>query len=574
LRIAWGLSAILAVGGWLVALEISTPFVLGGVLAIGLVALIALREKDEAFALSRLLVLTLVGLTVFLVTKVAVESPEPCDDHMAYYQFVEQLRATGGMEQPFSFRRLAAYGGQNFLQELTTLTGDWHNYMALEVALAPVIVFALLLGEMTKRRLYLPSFIVIAYLLTANFHVIRWNSASEATTALLILTLLRTLKLIEEGAGSRKLLIIAGLIAAAVSTMRDSNLAFPAILFGLFMLTQHRLLDWKRHLAVGLTFGLSWIFFLVPWAIALMESSGTPLYPFIKGYHHADFETYALGGSLSVWLSHAQGVIAYMPLTLAIAAGTAAFGRSKLPALGLATAVINGVALIVAFSAASVWPLTRYIHPSVVAAMLFSLSIMLSVRLKLSPMWEKIVTPAGMVLIVGHASLLLLAYFSREPTPWSQRDEAYEARIALYRAAQAQVPPGDKILVWVAGPFGFDQARNPIINLDHAGPISPPPGMPFFKGPEALAQYLQGLGIRYVIYDDFDVPLDVALNKCVVRPKWTSWATEDDPLLQKLSPYGLDAMRNLDSFGAQDKVLFRENGVTLVEPLVPASPTQ
>jgi hypothetical protein len=562
LKIGWGISVLLAVGGGLIAIDGSTPSVLASMLGIGVLLFVALEKWRRSVPFAMILFGAAVCLAFLLASIVVITSREPCDDHLAYFSFVERLRETGGLIEPFSLRRLTSYGGQSFLQELTTLASDWHQDMAVEMGLSPIIIFLLLLGAGAKRGTYILGFAVIAYLLTMVFGDIRINSGSEATSVVLILTLLRTLRIMEKGEASNKLLAVAGMVAAGLCSLRNNNIAIPVLLFPLFTLSRRRLFDWRGYCVDGLVFGLAAIACLAPWMVALQRSSGTPIYPLIDGFRHPDFQIYTMGWSIGVWLSHLWGVAAYMPMTLVIAAAASAFSRNTLCRLAFFVAIVTGVASVAAFTSTVPFSLARYTYPAIVAATLFALIVTVTERVPLGPRWEKVLAGIGLLLISFHLVSLARAL----PPEISARDKSYDARIDLYRRAQAQVPPGESIFVYVAGPFAFDMARNPIINLDMPGPVSPPPGMPFFQGPDALVQYLHTLGIRYVIYDDFDSPEILALNRCVSSAEWQKSRFADEPYARALAPYALDAMANLSALRTTGRVLFDEVNIVTVEP--------
>src|ERR1700744_3219238 len=105
-------------------------------------------------------------------------------------------------------------------------------------------------------------------------------------------------------------------------------------------------------------------------------------------------------------------------------------------------------------SSADAFSLMRYSYPFIIGAAYFAFAAVSSTRLKLTPRLELAICAVGLAVMIFHVALLL----ARQPTE-SARDQAYDARIVAYRAAQAQVPPGEKILVFSAGPFGFDIDR-------------------------------------------------------------------------------------------------------------------
>ena len=62
------------------------------------------------------------------------------------------------------------------------------------------------------------------------------------------------------------------------------------------------------------------------------------------------------------------------------------------------------------------------------------------------------------------------------------------------------VPEGATLLARLQFPFVLDFRRHTILVANYPGGSSPPPGMPFFKGGEALARYLCDQSVRYVAY--------------------------------------------------------------------------
>jgi hypothetical protein len=72
--------------------------------------------------------------------------------------------------------------------------------------------------------------------------------------------------------------------------------------------------------------------------------------------------------------------------------------------------------------------------------------------------------------------------------------------VLRYARMQQSIPQGETVLTRLAYPFVLDFKRNRIFIADWPGGASPPPGMPSFKGDEALANYLISKSIRYVAY--------------------------------------------------------------------------
>jgi hypothetical protein len=89
---------------------------------------------------------------------------------------------------------------------------------------------------------------------------------------------------------------------------------------------------------------------------------------------------------------------------------------------------------------------------------------------------------------------------------------------------QLSIPPGQKVLVRLDKNFLLDFRRNPIFIDDLPGGASLPPGIPAFKGSEALAEYLVQHGIHYVAYSYADdANFSRALFSDRLNPKVNIW---------------------------------------------------
>jgi hypothetical protein len=81
------------------------------------------------------------------------------------------------------------------------------------------------------------------------------------------------------------------------------------------------------------------------------------------------------------------------------------------------------------------------------------------------------------------------------------RDSVFpESEFIRRRKAQESVPVGQAFLSRDHATLLYDYGRNPIYHINDPGTCSPPPGMPYFQGPDAVAAYLLSHDIRYVAY--------------------------------------------------------------------------
>jgi hypothetical protein len=108
------------------------------------------------------------------------------------------------------------------------------------------------------------------------------------------------------------------------------------------------------------------------------------------------------------------------------------------------------------------------------------------------------------VMLLGHWAELQIGYGQIVPHDLANSivDEPYfwTGMARVVHSAQSAVPANAKILAYTDAPFLFDFVSNPIFVADWPGESSPPPGLPVHQGGEAVASYLLGQNIHYVIY--------------------------------------------------------------------------
>ena len=73
---------------------------------------------------------------------------------------------------------------------------------------------------------------------------------------------------------------------------------------------------------------------------------------------------------------------------------------------------------------------------------------------------------------------------------------------SLHRKMQNLIPAGETLLVATDHPYLVDYRRNKTWSIDVPGTASPAPGMPFFRGAEAVEAYLLANGVHYVLFAD------------------------------------------------------------------------
>ena len=110
-------------------------------------------------------------------------------------------------------------------------------------------------------------------------------------------------------------------------------------------------------------------------------------------------------------------------------------------------------------------------------------------------------------------------------------------------------------------PMYLNFRRNPIQSLDIPGAFSPPPGMPFFRGGDALASYfVESQGIRYLAF--VDSPFSKGLYR---REIWFERLFDYEEIWRVYAPYFLNFFDNLDELKATRKILYEHDGMFLLD---------
>ncbi|HLO75975.1 MAG TPA: hypothetical protein VK196_05910, partial [Magnetospirillum sp.] len=447
--------------------------------------------------------------------------------------------------------------------------GDYHAVTMADAGLGPVLLLGL--GWSFLARAGRPNRWALALALMFGLGaILRTNSGSQLTSLVCFLALVRTLMLLRDHR-SLRLCMVAGLLAAAASSLRHLNLPFPLLLLLAFLPGHFRQFGWRGVLRDGVVVGVSWLVFLAPWMAALYASNATPIYPLIKGYHNPAFNFAMPTEGWRQIVETLGGVMlqSQIPAMLAVVPAALLLARDR-TVRNVQWAALAGAAIIVAsFPAAAPLHMARYIQPTLATACFLALMHLVGDGV-LSSRVVRGAIAACVVLGLGHVAVVdvdLLWTEANHTRPLHYSRELIEERLAAYAEGQRQVPAGAPIFVYVSAPFGFDQGRNRILNADEPGPVSPPPGLPFFKGGEAVAAYLQSLGIRHVAFEDYDTAATWCISPAgidtIVEPLWQPW-----------KPYLFDLMANMRELGRTRRVLYASHGVWVVDLGEPVAQTR
>jgi len=516
------------------------------------------------------LALAALGLLARCAAHVHYEAMSCTDDYVAYFAYVERLLQTGTLIEPFGWRRLAAYGGHTYLQALIVAVGTMENAYLMDRGLSVVVWFGLILGHFRRTGPIRPLHVVVAALVTVIIPVPVMNSASHITGIVLLVTLFRTLtQLGDHKPLARDTVWLTALVVAGAATLRPQFAVAAALTVTIYwLLARPEGADWRRHVLALFKVGVLSALLVLPWIVLLQISSGTPFYPLFAGNHQPDFAVFeadiGFGGKLTfVWAFLIDPRVA---LFLAPLAAIVFRRRQKAAtALYLASAV-TAVITALSFPSLDVDGLHRYAAPLLTASFSVALAGLIAEILPSDPP-----TDPGLrrIVRIGDVALWVLLLALLPGALWRDADRlrgrwdhkiAGDALTAAYGNMQAAVPSGRSILVVLDHPFLLDYRRHRIFNVDIPGVASPDPGMPFFQGAVALAEYLKSLEIDFVAYRDFSVA-----SGCLYRrDMWQEQSQDGTDLWREHARYYLDFMKSLETLAADRSTIYSARGLRVI----------
>ncbi len=603
LRAAWGAAAYLAVAGVLIAAgQLARPQLLGliGLGAAGfawreLVSPAASwhRARDGLrFVRARptlgLLIAVLVGVALYqMVGAVAALDRNPWDDDLAYTPLVKRLLDTGGLVEPFSFRRMGAYGGQTALGALAAARGTLANVHLVDHALFFGIALLIVIGKAGERRVS-PIWAVTVALVLLLLPDTSINTAAHWTGVAMFLALYR--------AAARDHWSLVGLVGAATCTLRQNYLAvvglFVVIVLARRLLATRRVTSWREAVrlerARWLRLAAVTVLALAGWWLAALLSNRTFLFPYLGGTWNHELSIQPSGATWAqevlrlAWAAIETSPIVVVPVLFALLAFTDD-DRIGSPLRSFFLAVVLGfVALVHGFPAADPPHLWRYAFGFAIA-----LTAILVVEVgaehersaKLPPLgrWLLLAALALQLLVERRgvpARFLALFHDIREAAAIDRRGDpsaAVEAR--RHAAMQAAIPEGAAVAVLLDDPAYLDFARNRIANLDTPGFASLETAagaqMPAFRGAEPLREYLVEVGYPYVAFVRSE-----RSRYCHRRGFWIWRLFNDAEMFRTMSAYELDMIDALAELATTTMRRYDEDGLVVLDltaPLRPAS---
>ena len=605
-----GLAILCWLGGWLVAFELFSRALSLALLGAGLAALaLCARDLGPRLAAARrlpapALALAALAAVLFLVrTLGSTRSPflNPCDDWVAYFHLPKLLLETGGLDEPFSMRRLGVLGVGPLLQSFFLPIWATRGTAFADAALGGLVLWgaarAALAGAGRAMPVRVEALGLAAGVVSLAIPLANGSPALLPMGAALVVLCLSAP--LDRGCATPReeaaRAVLWGAVAAMLVGFRTSNVAFPGMvgLTGVAIaLARRDGAGLRRWLLAALAFVLA----LAPWSLASWRSSATPFFPVLPGHYR--FET-ALSAPLSapetvafvascLWASRL-----WFPLLLALDVGRI---RGWAGTAGIAAASVIGTvtATALALTASDSFDVFRYCAPLILAVIVFLGALWLAGLPEVGSVARPLAHRVRVALVALATALWVFVpvqvethtvldegqgpkRFGSSPARGIGRTANgwwFAARAALrngleeppiagaqdFAAAQASLGDDARVLSAVSKPFFWRFDLHRIHSVDCPGQASPPPGMPFDRGPDALADYLLDLGYTHLAFSPPRV------DPCLYSlPHWTAAQRSGVFLWEAWAPYFLDFLRNEQALAAKLGTVYQSRNVIVVD---------
>lgn len=599
LRAAWGIAALLAITGVLVMLSLCARAELLALIAVG-VAGFAWREwtTDEPLVvlarrgLGELRARPLLGYIAILIGAIAVLrmvggvvqlDRNPWDDDVAYTPLVKRILDAGSLVEPYSFRRLGAYGGQSMLQAVVAARGSLQNVHLFDQALSFGLVMLLLVGYARALR-RVPGFwlavLAIAVLVMPDTSI---NTASYWSGAVVFLALYRTVV--------RGELVMAALVGAGACTLRQNYIPvvvlFLAFTLAVQLAREARAASWReawraqrRTTALVLAVAAA---ALISWCVAAFESNRTFLFPFMQGTWNHGLTLNPTGWSwvdrlsFYIWCCLDTQPIVVVPVLFALVA-FAKDARAARPIHCLLVASTLGVLLLAdSFRGTDAYSIWRYgFGYALTIALAFALEVANDaddnpVQLPALGKWTLL---AALLVQIAFARIGVTKHWEgvfadlHEAVAIDRHgDPNARAEARHYAALQAAIPAGARVAALLDDPVFLDYRRNEIFNLDTPGYASPEPQLPVFAGAESVRAYFLGQGIRYLAFVREDH------SRYFYRREFWVWRVfTDNEIFQVMSAYMIAAIDAFAELARTSSVIYEGDGMVVLDLGDPGAP--
>jgi hypothetical protein len=328
--------------------------------------------------------------------------------------------------------------------------------------------------------------------------------------------------------------LLLGMTAAVAASTKSTYLPHGVLFIMIFALFR-----WGRHgFAVAFqTFGVAAVAtlaVLIPWMYASHLTSGTWFYPSLgPGFHYSAYHLFPAPSAAGTSVILHKVIPFCVPLAFILVVEWFLGDQEPSGEAILTLTAASLVATLLVGIATGGDSVRRYNYPTILPAIVL-LTAVFSRRQNRQPgsRSASVLQAASVVFIVITA---ISIWFNRLSFEIWQVPNAFRAAIHdtpivpqskqdQYDAVQNSIPEGAKVLATANEPFLLDFRARDIKIADYPGAAGLAPGWPSTSDGEALARYLTGHGIRYLIYSKGDfVGFDQSAPQVVHDTVHTEW---------------------------------------------------
>ncbi|MFH1811753.1 MAG: hypothetical protein ABIJ09_23640 [Pseudomonadota bacterium] len=464
-------------------------------------ALFLCRRKYAFLLLGPLLVLSMLYGTLPVLN--------PHDDCQGYLVFPHRMLATGHMgDDPFNERRLGVLGGQDFLNAIMLTLVPATQLRTMDATVGWMVFVLLVMNHGYRRKV--PNIALVLVLMLWHLHQPPATNLTSLITSLalyyLFLCRFSTPKLHQKTIEVVK----TGIVVAALCSLKTTVIEGLGILaIAVFFLDKR--LPFLQRIHCGLRVAGVGLLLLLPWMLAMYQSSDTLLFPLLGHGTQTSWQQGAAALSIRAqdisWSYTKKALVDVLaqPFTLTgmLLLLLIFFKRRSLSVNPVAViAFVAGVlgSLLLSFLTLNI---PRYTYPMIFAVVTYLVVETMACRRPFGA-WM------GWVSLAFYTGLL----WPDIPSVMEKRVDsikkitknsaAFEVQPETVRRGQQATPAGATIMAVLSHPYLLDFKRNVIVVVDHAGSASPPPGMPLKGTAEELASYLRQQHIDYLLYSYSD----------------------------------------------------------------------
>lgn len=546
-----------------------------------------IRNKSDVFYLSLFVIARIFVLTILVIHLAGSMLPtwwDECDDWLAYLYFPKKLIETGSLIEPFNLRRMSTLGGGVYLQSFMYPIFGLSAVSFTDVGLGKVLLWSVLLsfpnrivmplGERLKKEIVAISGLIL------SLSLITYNHSSVYLPYVLLLSFLfiNFLILQHKAEASLANLVIISVVAAASITFRNNLVTF---IFGFALIQQvlsfSSTMNIYRNVANFIVHILLILLFVTPWLILSFKSSGTIFYPVFKGYYNFPFE-------ISMPLTLIENIY-FVFDNLSASKSLILFGLFLVAFISknhtryifsiMLAAILSIIALSMAMTASDSYSIVRYSQSFLYSGIAASSYILFfccdSKTLRSNALivlmilcwlfWPSTYTFKGLNQSKEtFSNSALITYYMRSFNTSYKNVTEKNLNVLntnnskSYREVQQSLVEKAKVLSVTAQPYYWDFSKQEIYTLDCIGQVSPPPGLPFFKGPDAMSSYFKQHGYRYIAYSPFD-----SQNCLYSTLRWETLLKGDVFIWSKWAPYFLDFFKNIKELEMRRSTLILKN---------------